>query len=50
MCSAVLDAIKPIYEDLSKDALPERCIGSFTQNNNEINMATGAFKIGTLLY
>lgn len=31
----VLNAIKPIYEDLSKDALLERCVGSFTQSNNE---------------
>ena len=31
----VLEAIKPIYEDLSKDALLERCLGGFTQNNNE---------------
>lgn len=31
----VLDAIKPIYTDLSKDALLERCIGGFNQNNNE---------------
>lgn len=31
----VLQGIKPIYEDLSKDALLERCIGGFTQNNNE---------------
>ncbi|XP_068987314.1 uncharacterized protein [Bombus flavifrons] len=31
----VLNAIKPIYEDLSKDALLERCVGGFTQNNNE---------------
>uniref|UniRef100_A0A6P7GDN8 Uncharacterized protein LOC114336144 n=1 Tax=Diabrotica virgifera virgifera TaxID=50390 RepID=A0A6P7GDN8_DIAVI len=31
----VLEAIKPIYEELSKDALLERCIGGFTQNNNE---------------
>lgn len=31
----VLDAIKPIYEYLSKDALLERCVGGFTQNNNE---------------
>lgn len=31
----VLVAIKPIYEDLSKDALLERCVGGFTQNNNE---------------
>lgn len=28
-------AIKPIYEDLSKEELLERCIGGFTQNNNE---------------
>lgn len=27
----VLNAIKPIYEDLSKDALLERCVGGFTQ-------------------
>ena len=33
--SNVLAAIKPIYEDLSKDALLERCVGGFTQNNNE---------------
>ncbi|KMQ83416.1 hypothetical protein RF55_20114 [Lasius niger] len=31
----VLDAIKPIYEDLSSDNLLERCVGGFTQNNNE---------------
>lgn len=31
----VLEAIKPIYEDLSKDALLQRCLGGFTQNNNE---------------
>lgn len=31
----VLQAMKPIYEDLSKDALLERCVGGFTQNNNE---------------
>ena len=27
--------MKPIYEDLSKDELLERCAGGFTQNNNE---------------
>lgn len=27
--------MKPIYEDLSKDELLGRCVGSFTQNNNE---------------
>lgn len=31
----VLEAMKPIYEDLSKDALLERCVGGFTQNSNE---------------
>ena len=31
----VLDAIKPIYEDLSEDELLKRCLGGFTQNNNE---------------
>uniref|UniRef100_A0A6P7GLM6 Uncharacterized protein LOC114343927 n=1 Tax=Diabrotica virgifera virgifera TaxID=50390 RepID=A0A6P7GLM6_DIAVI len=31
----VLEAIKPIYENLSSDALLERCVGGFTQNNNE---------------
>lgn len=35
LTSDVLEAIKPIYEDLSKDALLERCVGGFTQNNNE---------------
>ena len=33
--SDVLSAIKPIYEDLSKDALLQRCLGGFIQNNNE---------------
>ncbi|XP_043286598.1 uncharacterized protein [Venturia canescens] len=31
----VLDAIKPIYEDLSNDKLLERCAGGYTQNCNE---------------
>lgn len=31
----VLTAIKPIYKDLSKDELLQRCVGGFTQNNNE---------------
>jgi len=31
----VLLAIKPVYEDPSKDALLKRCVGGFTQNNNE---------------
>ena len=31
----VLSAIKPVYQDLSSDALLERCVGGFTQNINE---------------
>ncbi|KYM97486.1 hypothetical protein ALC62_11778, partial [Cyphomyrmex costatus] len=31
----ILAAIKPIYENLSEDVLLERCLGGFTQNNNE---------------
>lgn len=31
----VLTVIKPIYEDLSKNELLGRCVGGFTQNNNE---------------
>lgn len=31
----VQDAIKPVYEKLSDDNLLERCLGGFTQNNNE---------------
>ena len=31
----VLKAMKLIYEDLSKDALLQRCLGGFRQNNNE---------------
>ena len=31
----VLNAITSIYEDLSSDNLLQRCIGGFTQNNNE---------------
>jgi len=31
----VLDAIKPIYTDLSRDDLLKRCLGAFNQNNNE---------------
>lgn len=27
--------MKPIYKDLSEDELLERCVGGFTQNNNE---------------
>lgn len=32
---AVSQAIKPIYEDLTRDDLLERCLGAFNQNNNE---------------
>ena len=31
----VLQATKPIYEDLSKDKLLQSCVEGFTQNNNE---------------
>lgn len=31
----VLQAIKPIYQDLSSDELLERCLGAHTQNSNE---------------
>ncbi|CAH1115698.1 unnamed protein product [Psylliodes chrysocephalus] len=31
----VIQAIKPIYEDLSKYELLKRCLGGFTQNANE---------------
>ncbi|XP_039303732.1 uncharacterized protein LOC120357462 [Solenopsis invicta] len=31
----VLNVIRPIYEDLSNDTLLERCLGAYTQNNNE---------------
>ncbi|XP_074098848.1 uncharacterized protein LOC141527326 [Cotesia typhae] len=31
----VATAIFPIYEDLSNKKLLERCVGGFTQNNNE---------------
>ncbi|KYN03416.1 hypothetical protein ALC62_05734 [Cyphomyrmex costatus] len=33
--STVQKVIKPIYEDLSKEDLLKRCLGGFTQNNNE---------------
>jgi len=35
LSTEVFDAITPIYEDLSRDDLLERCLGGFTQNNNE---------------
>jgi len=31
----IFDAVKPIYEDLSRDDLLNRCLGGFTQNSNE---------------
>ena len=31
----VYDAIKPVYEELTRDDLLIRCLGGFTQNNNE---------------
>lgn len=31
----VLEAIRPIYENLSNENLLERCVGDCTQNNNE---------------
>lgn len=31
----VITAIEPIYQDLSKEELLQRCLGGFTQNNNE---------------
>ncbi|XP_032681250.1 uncharacterized protein LOC116848839 [Odontomachus brunneus] len=31
----VLNVIRPIYEDLTTDDLLQRCLGSFTQHNNE---------------
>ncbi|XP_012235069.2 uncharacterized protein [Linepithema humile] len=36
----VFDAVKPIYEELSKDELLLRCLGGFTQNSNESFNAT----------
>jgi len=47
--SKVLEAMKPIYEDLSKDALLQRCLGGFTQNNNE-NLNQLIWKISPKAY
>jgi len=33
----ILHAIKPIYEDLSKEDLLKRCIGGFNQSNESYN-------------
>lgn len=35
MCNKVYEAIKPIYNDLSRDELLQRCLGGYTQNTNE---------------
>jgi hypothetical protein len=31
----VMDAVKPVFSDLSQTALLQRCLGGMTQNNNE---------------
>lgn len=36
----VFEAIKPIYEELSRDELLNRCLGGYTQNSNESFNAT----------
>lgn len=36
----VFVAIKPIYEELSRDELLNRCLGGYTQNSNESFNAT----------
>jgi len=35
MCDEVYKAVLPIYQDLSRDDLLERCLGGYTQNTNE---------------
>lgn len=35
MCNEEYEAIKPIYDDLSRDELLQRCLGGYTQNTNE---------------
>ncbi|EFN69914.1 hypothetical protein EAG_04630, partial [Camponotus floridanus] len=35
ICNEVYEAIKPIYDDLSRDELLQRCLGGYTQNTNE---------------
>lgn len=35
LSTEVFNAIKPVYEDLTRDELLERCLGGFTQNTNE---------------
>jgi len=36
----IFDALCPIYEELTRDDLLQRCVGGFTQNNNEYFNAT----------
>lgn len=40
MKQEIFDALRPVYEDLSRDELLERCLGGFTQNANESYNAT----------
>jgi hypothetical protein len=35
LSNEVFEAIRPIYEDLSRDELLNRCLGGYTQNSNE---------------
>lgn len=35
LSNEVFTAVKPIYEELSRDELLSRCLGGFTQNSNE---------------
>jgi len=35
MSEIVFIAMKPIYEELSKDELLNRCLGGYTQNSNK---------------
>ncbi|XP_015590648.1 uncharacterized protein LOC107265572 [Cephus cinctus] len=40
LSKVVFDAIKPIYEDLSRDEFLNRCLGGYTQNSNKSFNAT----------
>ena len=48
----VFKAIKPVYDDLNRDELLNRCLGGFTQNSNEsfnaavCNLAPKAYSSG----
>ncbi|EFN63363.1 hypothetical protein EAG_10581, partial [Camponotus floridanus] len=35
MSMEVFEAVKPVYEELSKDELLTRCLGGFAQNSNK---------------